>query len=577
VKRTKRAKPAGRRLSAKQVDAAFRRFEKAVENMQLGVTVTDLDGRIVYVNPADAAMHGYSHDDLVGRDVRIFAAPGAGKRMSPVQIAEMRTWRRETVNTRRDGSLFPCQLMSDVVRSSTGEPIGVVTTCEDITLRKAAEEQMARDALYDSLTGLPNRAFLSDLLARAIGRRKRQKDFSFAVLFVDLDRFKVINDSLGHAAGDLLLKEVARRLLECVRPGDVVARLGGDEFCVLLDDVKDPSDTTRVAERIQAALKAPVHLDEREVFTTASIGIAVTNGSVTGVDQILRNADTAMYRAKARGKARFEVFDRGMHERAVALLQLETDLRYALDQGQFRLVYLPVVALETERIMGFEALVRWEHPGHSLVSPAEFLPLAEETGLIVPLGRWVIREACRSMAEWIRTFPDLADLSVSVNLSAKQLHQIDLVDHVANVLRETGLAPSRLKVEISEAVLMGDPDVHVAVVGRLAELGVQVQVDDFGTGSSSLNYLSRFHVDTLKIDRSFVNTLGEHLERSAVVQAIITLARDLNISVVAEGIETTRQSDRLITLHCERGQGYLYSHPVDADQALALLREQRPS
>ena len=577
MKRAKRATPKGRRLSSKQVDAAFRRFEKAVENMQLGVTVTDLDGRIVYVNPADASMHGYAHEDLIGRDVRIFAAPGAGKRMSPVQIAEMRTWRRETVNTRRDGSLFPCQLMSDVVRSAAGEPIGVVTTCEDITLRKAAEEQMAREAFYDSLTGLPNRAFLSDLLGRAIGRRKRQKNYTFAVLFVDLDRFKVINDSLGHAAGDLLLKEVSRRLLDCVRPGDVVARLGGDEFCVLLDDVQDSSDTTRVAERIQAALKAPVKMDDRDVFTTASIGIAVTNGSVSGVDQILRNADTAMYRAKARGKARFEVFDRGMHERAVALLQLETDLRYALDQGQFRLVYLPVVALETQRITGFEALVRWDHPGHSLIPPSEFLPLAEETGLIVPLGRWVIREACRSMAEWVTTFPDLLDLSVSVNVSAKQLRQIDLVDHVANVLRETGLSPSRLKLEISESVLMEDPDVHVAVVSRLSELGVQVQVDDFGTGSSSLNYLSRFHVDTLKIDRSFVSTLGEHLERSAVVQAIITLARDLNIRVVAEGIETTRQSDRLITLRCERGQGYLYSQPVDAAQASALLREQRPS
>jgi diguanylate cyclase (GGDEF)-like protein len=436
---------------------------------------------------------------------------------------------------------------------------------------------MAREAFYDSLTGLPNRAFLSDLLGRAIGRRKRQKNYTFAVLFVDLDRFKVINDSLGHAAGDHLLKEVSRRLQDCVRPGDVVARLGGDEFCVLLDDVQDSSDSTRVAERIQAALKAPVKMDDRDVFTTASIGIAVTNGHVTGVDQILRNADTAMYRAKARGKARFEVFDRGMHERAVALLQLETDLRYALDQGQFRLVYLPVVALETQRITGFEALVRWEHPGRSLIPPSEFLPLAEETGLIVPLGRWVIREACRSMAEWVRIFPDRHDLSVSVNVSAKQLRQIDLVDHVADVLRETGLSASRLKFEIAEAVLMDDPDVHVAVLSRLSELGVQVQVDDFGTGASSLNYLSRFHVDTLKIDRSFVSTLGEHMERSAVVQAIITLARDLNIRVVAEGIETTLQSDRLITLRCEGGQGYLYSQPVDAHQASALLREQRPT
>jgi diguanylate cyclase (GGDEF)-like protein/PAS domain S-box-containing protein len=687
----------------RQIDAAFRRLETAVETMQLGVTVTDLGGRVVYTNPADAAMHGYTVEELIGRDVRIFATPGTERRMSGQQIQQIRTWRRETINVRRDGTQFPVQLMSDVVRNAIGDPIGVVTTCEDITQRqmaeramresqeryslavrgandglwdwnlatnevfysvrwksmlgygeaeiagdpeawlsrvhpddvarvkadlaahrddrsshfenehrlrhrdgtyhwvqargiaerdpegkpyriagsltdisqrKAVEEQLAQGALYDSLTGLPNRAFLTDLLQRAISRRKRQKDYAFATLFVDLDRFKVVNDSLGHSAGDQLLMEVARRLGECVRPGDVVARLGGDEFCVLVDDVTDSSDSTRVAERILTALKAPVHVDGRDVFTTASIGIAVTDGLILEPEQLLRNADTAMYRAKAHGKARFEVFDRGMHERAVALLQLETDLRHALDQEQFRLVYMPVVALETKQITGFEALVRWEQPERGLVPPAEFLPLAEEMGLILPLGRWVLREACRRMASWVEHFPNVPELSVSVNLSAKQLHQTDFAHQVAEVLRETGLKPNRLKFEISEAVLMDDPDLHLGVVRELSELGVQVQVDDFGTGSSSLNYLSRFHVDTLKIDRSFVNTLGDHLEKSAVVQAIITLARDLRIRVVAEGIETTQQSDRLIRLRCERGQGYLYSQPVDAEQATVLLREQ---
>jgi diguanylate cyclase (GGDEF)-like protein/PAS domain S-box-containing protein len=688
----------------RRVDIAFRRLEKAVENMQLGVTVTDLVGRIVYVNPADAAMHGYPVEALIGSDVRVFAAPGTARRMTAEQIQQIKTWRRETVNVRRDGTLFPVHLMSDVVRDADGEPLGVVTTCEDITQRKmaeralweseeryslavrgandglwdwnlatdevyysarwkamlgyseaevgggpdawlsrvhpddlarvkvdlrahredrslhfqnehriqhkdgtyrwvlargiadrdpqgkpyriagsltditqhkAVEQQLAREALYDSLTGLPNRAFLTDLLQRAIGRRKRQSDYAFAALFVDLDRLKVINDSLGHAAGDQLLIEVARRLEVCVRPGDVVARLGGDEFCVLLDDIKDSSDSTRVAERIQSALKAPVNIDGREVFTTASIGIAVTEAGLAGPEQLLRNADTAMYRAKARGKDRFEVFDRSMHERAVALLQLETDLRYALEHEQFRLVYLPVVALETRHITGFEALVRWEHPERGLVPPSEFLHLAEEMGLIVPLGLWVLRQACRQMSAWVERFPDLPDLSVSVNLSAKQLHQADFVRHVAAVLHETGLQPARLKLEIAEAVLMDDPDLHVAVVGELSDLGVQVQVDDFGTGPSSLNYLSRFQVDTLKIDRSFVSGLGDHTDRSAVVQAIITLARDLGIRVVAEGVETDQQSATLVTLRCERGQGYLYSQPVDAEQAAALLRNQR--
>ncbi len=688
------------------IDAAFRRLEKAVENMQLGVTVTDLVGRIVYVNPADAALHGYSIEELLGRDVRVFAAPGTQRRMTVEQIQQMKTWRRETINVHRDGTLFPVQLMSDVVRSAEGEPIGVVTTCEDITQRKMAEralwesqeryslavrgandglwdwnlatdevyysarwkamlgyseselgggpdtwlsrihpddlgrvkaelsghredrslhfqsehrimhkdgtyrwvlargiaergpdgkpyriagsltditqhkeveEQLSREALYDSLTGLPNRTFLIDLLARAIRRRKRQKEYAFAAMFVDLDRFKVINDSLGHAAGDQLLIEVARRLEVCVRPGDVVARLGGDEFCVLLDDIKDSSDSTRVAERVQASLKAAVNIEGREVFTTASIGIAVSDAGLTGPEQLLRNADTAMYRAKARGKARFEVFDRGMHERAVALLQMETDLREALKGDQFHLVYLPVVTLETRKVTGFEALVRWDHPDRGPVPTAEFLPLAEETGLIVPLGMWVLRQACRQMAAWLERFEDMPELAVSVNLSAKQLRQTDLVKRIQDVLRETGLPPGRLKLEIAEAVLMDDPDLHIAMVRELGDLGVQVQVDDFGTGPFSLNYLSRFQVDTLKIDRSFINSLGDHMDRSAVVQAIISLAHDLGIRVLAEGIETSQQSARLITLRCERGQGYLYSQPVTAEEAGAMLRHQRES
>ncbi|MBI4502501.1 MAG: EAL domain-containing protein [Gemmatimonadetes bacterium] len=690
-------------ITPPEVDVAFRRLEKAVENMQLGVTVSDLTGRIVYVNPADAAMHGYSVDDLIGQDVRIFAAQGAERPMTPQEIGHITTWQRETVNVRQDGTLFPVHLMSDVVRDAGGEPIGVVTTCEDITQRqmaeralresqerhalaargandglwdwnlatdevyysarwkamlgygeaeigrgldawldrvhpddvdrlkadltahredrsprfenehrirlkeqtyrwvlargiaerdpqgkpyriagsltdisqhKALQEQLAREALHDTLTGLPNRAFLSDLLQRAMGRRKRQKDYVFAVLFVDLDRFKVVNDSLGHAAGDQMLIEVARRLGDCVRPGDLVARLGGDEFCILLDDIKDSSDSTRVAERIQAALETPIRVDGREVFTSASIGIAVTEGDPAGPELLLRNADTAMYRAKAHGKARFEMFDRGMHERAVALLQLETDLRQGLDQKQFRLVYHSVVALKTQQIAGFEALVRWEHPERGLVSPAEFLPLAEETGLIVPLGRWVLGQACRQMSQWVERFPNLPDLSVSVNFSAKQLRQRGLVDHVAEVLHEHGLEPGRLKLEIAESVLMDDPDVHAEVVRQLGDLGVQVQVDDFGTGSFSLTYLSRFQVGTLKIDRSFVTGLGDRRENSAVVQAIITLARDLGIRVVAEGVETTQQSDQLITLRCEDAQGYLYSQPVDAEEAAALLQQQ---
>jgi diguanylate cyclase (GGDEF)-like protein len=408
-------------------------------------------------------------------------------------------------------------------------------------------------------------------LNRSFRRTKRRKDYLFAVLFVDLDRFKVVNDSLGHAAGDKVLVEVAQRLKSSVRPGDVVARLGGDEFLVLLDDIRDSSDTTRVAERILSALEKPIDLDGREVFTTASIGIAVSEETLDGPEHLIRHADSAMYRAKARGKARYEIFDLAMHERAMNLLQLETDIRSAVHKQQFRLVYMPVVNIATERVTGFEALVRWDHPERGLVSPGSFVPLAEETGLIVPLGNWIMEEACRQMAEWVEAYPALDKLSISVNLAAKQLRQSDLLDQVNNAITTSGLAPERFKLEIAETVLMDDPESNLTIVSQLRDLGVLVQIDDFGTGSSSLSYLNRFRVDTLKIDRSFISQVGVPGEKAAVVQAMITLANQLGIKVIAEGVETPQQSETLAGLQCEQAQGYLFSQPLSVDDVEKLL------
>jgi diguanylate cyclase (GGDEF)-like protein/PAS domain S-box-containing protein len=684
----------------KRVEDALRHMEHAVETMQLGVTVTDLKGRIVFTNPADAALHGYKPEELVGKDVRLFSTHEQAKPMGKRQIEAMKRWRRDTMNVRKDGTEFPVHLMSDVVRDASGDAIGIVTTCEDVTQRKKAEralqeseeryalavrgandglwdwnletsevyysqrwkamlgfedadvdntpsawldrvhkddlpivkaeleahradrsshfenehrilhkdgtyrwvlargiaernpdgkpyriagsltdiaqrktveEQLAQEALYDSLTDLPNRAFLTDLLNRSFRRTKRRKDYVFAILFVDLDRFKVVNDSLGHAAGDKLLIEVAQRIKGSVRPGDVVARLGGDEFLVLLDDLKDSRDTTRVAERILEGLLKPIELSGREVFTTASIGIAVSQETLDGPEHLIRHADSAMYRAKARGKARYEIFDLAMHERAVNLLQLETDIRAAVEKKQFRLVYLPVVNIATERIAGFEALVRWEHPERGLVSPAAFVPLAEETGLIVPLGKWIMEEACRQMAEWVKAYPELKTLTMSVNLAAKQLRQPDLLEQVEEAITTSGLATDRFKLEIAEPVLMDDPESNLQIVAQLRELGVLVQVDDFGTGSSSLAYLNRFRVDTLKIDRSFISQVGVPGEKAAVVQAMITLANQLGIKVIAEGVETPQQSEKLVGLQCEQAQGYLFSQPLTAEAAGKLL------
>jgi PAS domain S-box-containing protein len=456
--------------------------------------------------------------------------------------------------------------------------------------RVRASEILLHDAFHDPLTALPNRALFLDRLARAIVRAERHRDYKFAVLFIDIDRFKIVNDSLGHPAGDDLLMQFSQRILRSLRLEDLVsrpatipssqwkakddtlARLGGDEFTVLLDDIRDPSDGVRVAERIQSSFAEPFVICGQDVFATASIGITANSAHATAVD-VMRDADTAMYRAKLHGGAQCEVFDQAMHERSVNRLNLETDLRRALERKEFRVYYQPIIALRTGNISGFEALVRWQRSDNALVSPAEFIGVAEETGLIVSIGKWVLRTACEQARQWHLASPREVPLTMSVNISARQFLQDDLVAQVEKILREIQVEPTAIKLEITESVTMGDAERTIRVVNELKKLGLRFSIDDFGTGYSSLSYLRRFPMDTLKIDRSFVSNLKNNPENREIIRTIIGLARNLGMDVVAEGTETLEEISYLKTLDCDFAQGYFFSKPVDSMAAQALLRE----
>ena len=443
----------------------------------------------------------------------------------------------------------------------------------DNTERRMAEERTAHEAAHDSLTGLPNRAYFIEHLKRAIARSKRHPDYQFAVLFLDLDRFKNINDSLGHVIADQLLVEIGQKLGATLRPEDMVARFGGDEFVILLDDIQDVGDATQVADRIHEELVNPFNLDGNEVFTSTSIGIALSMQDYDLPEDCLRDADTAMYRAKALGKARHEVFDRRMHDDAVAVLQLETDLRRAVERGEFRVHYQPIVSLESGRISGFEALIRWQHPERGLLGPVEFMAVAEETGLIIPMGQWVLTEACRQTRAWQETVVSDPPLAISVNLSSKQFLQPDLIERIHQTLMATHLDAHDVKLEITESVVMKNASEAIAMIGQLRDLGVKIYMDDFGTGYSSLSFLHRFPVDTLKIDRSFISRISAQDENSEIVRTIVALAHSLHMEVIAEGVETEDQLEHLRALHCEYGQGFHFSQPVDAQAAGELIAQ----
>jgi len=448
----------------------------------------------------------------------------------------------------------------------------------DITERKGLEERLYYQAFHDSLTGLPNRTLFADRLDHALAREDRRED-SMAMLFLDLDDFKVINDSLGHEVGDGLLVAVAGRLISSVRPADTVARLGGDEFTILLEDVEGDWEAAATAGRLEDELRSPFVVDGHELFVTASIGVVPRISYGSEAQELLCDTDLAMYRAKENGKARYEVYDPGMRECASGRLTLERDLRLTVERGEIRVYYQPKVSMETGEFVGAEALARWEHPERGLLGPDAFIPAAEETGLILPLGRLVLRDACEQVRTWWEAWPEAqsgARPHVGVNFSARQFQQEDLVEGVADALRDTELLPEALILEITEGTLMDGAETTVTQLRKLKALGVKLAVDDFGTGYSSLAYLRRFPVDFLKIDRPFTHGLGRSLDDTVLVSGVISLAQSLDLAVVAEGVETHAQLEKLRELGCDFVQGFYFAKPLPSEDAARLMTRPRP-
>lgn len=457
------------------------------------------------------------------------------------------------------------------VRDENNKAIRIAGSMTDVSERKLAEEKLAYDALHDNLTGLPNRKRFMERLSRSLARVSISPEYHFAVLFIDLDRFKIINDTLGHQAGDELLLRVTERLELIFRPVDMVARLGGDEFIVLVENIGDEKQITPIARRILKELQEPVMLEGHEIYVGASIGIVFSSREYQRPDDLIRDADLAMYRAKAKGKGRYEMFDAQMHAGVLSQLQLEIDLRQAIEREEFELYYQPIVRLSSDEIAGFEALIRWDHPVRGFVQPMDFISIAEKTGLILPIGRWVLREACRQMQIWQTTIPETSALVMSVNASACELEQKNFVNQVEQIIAETQIDPHCLKLEITETVIMSNAEQMIKTVKELRKMGVRVSIDDFGTGYSSLSYLHRLPIDTLKVDRSFVNRIGLEDEHAEIIRTIIKLAFSLGIDVVAEGIETEGQLNFLKDMSCDFGQGYYYSRPVNSRSATEMI------
>jgi diguanylate cyclase (GGDEF)-like protein len=546
--------------------------EAVVDGMADGVVVLDEAGRVVDLNPAARRMLGLDgRGPLEGRPAgevlgpwHALAAGGADAASAQAELEVGEGEGRKSYGLR-------------VTRLETrGGYAGRVVVVRDETERRRMEERLRRSAFYDPLTGLANRALFQDRLENAVDRSRRGAH-PFALLFLDLDRFKVVNDSLGHSLGDELLVAVSRRLEQCLRPGDTVARLGGDEFAILLEEVKGLDGAVQVAERIQAVMAHPVSLEGHDVVPSASIGIVMGSELEGRAEHLLRYADVAMYRAKSAGRGRHEVFDPEMHELAVARLRLETDLRRAVERGELRLLYQPIVALDSGRTAAFEALLRWHHPERGALAPRDFMRVAEETGLITPVGAWVLGEAARQLGAWQRELPMEPPLILSVNVSTRELADPAFVERVQEVLAEAAPAPDTLRVEMTESALMRNTDAVIGVLERLRALGVRCYMDDFGIGYSSLSWLHRFPVNVMKVDRSFVERVPAEADAVEIVRTIVGLARTLELEVIAEGVESAEQEALLRELGCQYAQGYRFSGPLEVEEATAHLARQRAS
>ncbi len=562
----------------RRTDAALRESEFKLRtlftSMNEGLTQVDNNEVIEFVNDRLCEITGFTREEMIGKKTLDLFFDDEGRSL----VIKVNKERQKGISGQyearirtKSGELLWVLVSGAPIISEDGKTTGTLGMFMDISERKRVESQLLHDAFHDGLTGLANRALFMDHLRQTIERCKSRHSNYYAILFLDFDRFKVINDSLGHAEGDELLKQITRRLEAVTRTGDLLARLGGDEFVLLLTEMLDINDAIQVAERIQSDLIEPFNLSGNEVFISASIGIALSTDGHKRAEDMLRDADIAMYRAKAKGKARYQVFNQAIRTQATTRLQIETEIRSALERGEFELHYQPIMNLETQGLSGFESLVRWRHPKRGMISPDDFIPAAEENGLILPLGNWILEESCRQMLEWQNVYPRASELVVSVNLSSKQFLQTNLAAQVARTLKTTGLSARSLKLEITESYLMDNSEKAVKIMNRLRSLGVEMSLDDFGTGYSSLSYLHRLPVNSLKIDRSFISRMTESEENYEIVRTIVKLAKNLKMYVVAEGVETAEQLAQLTRLHCSQGQGYFFSKPLEAERAAAFI------
>ena len=563
-----------RREAEEALRKSEEQFRLTFEMAPIGMAISSLKGKFQRVNSALCDALGYTEEELLGVSFAEISHPEdweVHRNLEQLLMKGKETdFQIEKRFIAKDGRIVDTLLKVLVVQDEDGTPLHFNNQIVDITERKSMEKQLLYDALHDALTGLPNRALFMDRLEQQLKKSQNNDKYLFAVLFLDLDRFKVVNDSVGHLVGDKLLIEIARRLEKSIAPTDTVARLGGDEFTILLENISSKSQATLVAESIYQILTFPFNIDGYEIFSTASIGIALSSAGYENPEDILRDADLTMYSAKEQGKARYEVFDNSLRDRALQRLELETDLRRALERKEFEVYYQPITSLQLGILSGFEALVRWNHPTKGRIQPGDFIPICEETGLILPLSNWLLKEACQTTRDWQLKYPEHPAIRMSVNLSAQQFRESHLIKEVERVLEETGLSGEFLKLEITESTLIDNIDLVTEIILHLRKKQIQFSIDDFGTGYSSLSYLHRFPVDTIKIDRSFVSQMQAE-ENSAIVKAIVTLAHMLNMDVIAEGIETTAQLAQLRLLQCEYGQGFFFSKPLNKERAEALI------
>jgi diguanylate cyclase (GGDEF)-like protein/PAS domain S-box-containing protein len=570
---TSQAEQARRHLA--EMQESEERFRSAFDHAPIGMALVAPDGGWLQVNQCLCDIVGYTENELKGITFQAITQPDdLGEflgHVADVLEGKILTHQMEKRYFHKLGHEVWVLIGISLVRDSEGEGLHLIFQIQDITHRRRAEQQLVHEAFHDALTGLPNRAWFMEQLQISLNLVHSHKDRLFAVLFLDLDRFKLINDSIGHMVGDQLLIAIASRLRHCLGSEDKVARLGGDEFTILLDDIRNANEAIEVADRIQKQLSQPFNLGGYETFTTVSIGIALSNADYQRPEDFLRDADTAMYQAKSLGKARYVIFDKGMHAKAVNLLQLETDLRRAIDRNEFFIEYQPIVEIETGRLQGFEALVRWQHPDRGSILPGRFIDVAEETGFIVAIGEWVLQQACRQMQLWKQKHSLTIPLSISINLSGRQFGHSNLLAQITRILEVTGLDPRSLKLEITESVVMESVESAAGTLEKLRDLGIEISIDDFGTGYSSLSFLHRLPINTLKIDRSFVGRMAENNENKEIVRTIIMLANTLSMGVIAEGVETKEQAELLRELGCQSMQGFLVSKPLDAHLTERLI------